>query len=109
MAAMRIEMWYFKLTLPLIAALGVVLYFSLQWFLFLSLCLIVWLQFRLFHHLRKIMRVSFLDLGTKLTGIMRKLNITVEEVNAIGDEYINSLPPDQRIELMAEIKEVYGE
>ena len=107
MATMRVEIQSFRHAFPILLALGVVLYFSEKWFFFLSLCLIVWLHFKAFHYFRKLLRVCFLDLGTKLTGITRKLNITEDEVNAIGDAYINTLPPDEGKELMKEIHEVY--
>ena len=77
---------------------GLILIFvpDIRWFLFYLLVILLLSSALLIDSLRKIIRIYQVANEGKLMGIIKKLNITPEELQKLGDEYESTLTDKQK-------------
>ncbi len=91
-----------------ILAGGAILLFveDIRWFLFYLLIILLLTSERRTDYLRKLIRVFQVTNEGKLMGIIKKLNITTEELQEIGDEEENRLTEEQRKSLYQDMDDL---
>jgi hypothetical protein len=77
---------------------GLILIFvpDIRWFLFYLLVILLLSSALLIDSLRKIIRIYQVANEGKLMSIIKKLNITPEELQKLGDEYESTLTDKQK-------------
>jgi len=89
--------------------LGMVLLFStedIRWFLLYFLVISLVTSERRTDYLRKLIRVFRVTNEGKLLAILKKLNITSDELQEIWDEVENNLTEDQRKSLFKDMDDL---
>lgn len=91
-----------------ILAGGAILIFAddIRWYLFYLLIILLLTSERLTDYLRKLIRVFQVTNEGKLMGIMKKLKVTKEELQEIGDEMENNLTGEQRKSLYQDMDDL---
>jgi len=91
-----------------ILAGGVILLFieDTRWFLFYLLIILLLTSEIRTDYLRKLIKVFQVTNEGKLMGIIKKLNITNEELQEIGDEVENNLTEEQRESLYQDMDDL---
>lgn len=91
-----------------IVAGGAILVFAndIRWFLFYLLIILLLTSEKRTDYLRKLIRVYQVTNEGKLMGIIKKLKVTKEELQEIGDETENSLTEEQRKSLYQDMDDL---
>lgn len=91
-----------------ILAGGLILLFveDIRWFLFYLLIIFLLISALLIDYMRKLIRVFHVMNEVKLSGIIKKLNVTEEELKKIGDDVENDLTEEQRKSLYQDMNDL---
>jgi hypothetical protein len=86
--------------LPELIALAVLLHYSLEWSIFFSVFVLLYVGYWQMHYLRKVIRCFHTLNENRLFAIMERLNITDEELTEVSNRRTMSLLTEAQIKAL---------